>query len=55
MNHINLLNEQYESGALPLWRYIQRATYLVFNVAPKRKRIQWANAIKYYTVPVSVV
>lgn len=52
MKHIALLNEQFERGALPLWRYIQRATYLVFNVAPKRKRIQWANAIKYYTVLV---
>lgn len=53
MNHINLLNEQYECGTLPLWRYVQRATFLVLNVAPKRKRIQWANAIKYCTVSVS--
>lgn len=52
MKHIALLNEQFERGTLPLWRYIQRATYLVFNVAPKRKRIQWANAIKYCTVLV---
>jgi len=52
MDHINLLNEQYECGALPLWRYVQRATFLVLNVAPKRKRIQWANAIKYCTILV---
>lgn len=52
MNHINLLNKQYECGALPLWRYVQRATFLVLNVAPKRKRIQWANAIKYCTILV---